>query len=414
MQKVSGPGNTYRELQKILVRSGQAEKAPAWIFGSSINTLSFVRSLGRRGIPCVVLDRLPMIGAESRFTHFVPISLSDLSSEEGIACLRHAAKSSTSKPVIFATSDEHNEFLARHGGKLEEHCRFLVPRPETIDLVLNKREQYTIAEKIGVPLPLSLYPESLEDIVSYKDRMRFPCIIKPCMAHVGRQLLGGKKVRVVETYDDLKKQWGLLGSRSSEFMIQEIIPGGDSDLFGYLALWSHDCQEIAWVTKQKLRQNPPEYGDGALQKTVICEEARELSKRLLKELGYQGFVGVEFKKDPRDGRLKLMEINPRTVSGNQLAISSNIDFPYIAYNYLTDPEYCYSGSFKPDVSFINEDWNFRAYIILRKKGRMRLTKYLSELFNSDSRAIWAWDDLRPAWCTFRVLFRDMIRKLRKF
>lgn len=414
MQEISGSDAEYAELQKILVRSGQGDKAPAWIFGSSINTLSFVRSLGRRGIPCVVLDKLPMIGAESRFTDFVPVSLSDLSSAKGIACLRDAARSSTSKPVIFATSDEHNEFLARHGHELEGHCRFLVPRPETIDAVLNKREQYTIAERIGVPLPLSLYPESVEDIASFKDRLRFPCIIKPCMAHVGRQLLGGKKVRVVETYDDLTEKWGLLGSHSSEFMIQEIIPGGDIDLFGYLAFWSHDSDEIAWVTKQKLRQNPPIYGDGALQKTVICEEARELSQRLLKELGYQGFVGVEFKKDPRDGRLKLMEINPRTVSGNQLAISSNIDFPYIAYNYLTDSDYRYSGNFRPDVSFINEDWNFRAYIILRKTGEMRLIRYLSELVKSNSRAIWALDDLRPAWCTFRDLFRDMVRKLRKF
>lgn len=403
----------FSEISKILVRSGKGNRAPAWIFGSSINTLSFVRSLGRKGIPCVVLDSSPMIGAQSKFTDFASISLSDLSSDLGIKCIIDAAQKCPVKPVIFATSDEHNEFLARHGHKLRRFCNFLVPKPETIDAVLNKREQYTTAERIGIPLPLSLYPESVEDLASYKDRLSFPCIIKPCKAHVGRQLLGGKKVKVAEGYDDLIEGWTRLGDRSSEFMVQEIIPGGDSDLFGYLAFWSNESNEIAWITKQKLRQNPPIYGDGALQKSVECEEARELSVRLLTELGYQGFVGVEFKKDPRDGKLKLMEINPRTVSGNQLAVSSNIDFPYISYCFLTDSSYQFSGYFKPNVQFINEDWNFRAYLILRKKGEMSLFRYFYELFKSESRAIWALDDLKPAWCTFRYLFKDMVKKIKR-
>jgi predicted ATP-grasp superfamily ATP-dependent carboligase len=413
MKETPEPHIDYLKIGQTLVQSGKGGQAPAWIFGSSVNTLSFVRSLGRKGIPCVVLDGSEMIGARSKYTAFVRISLTELSSESGIDCLINAARKYDQKPIVFATSDEHNEFLARHGDTIKEYCDFLVPTPKTIDTILDKRRQYETAERIGIPLPSSLYPESIEDIAVLKSKLNFPCIIKPCKAHIGRQLLGGKKVRVVNNYNELIECWAQLGKRSAEFMVQEIIPGGDDDLFGYLAFWSKDSSEVAWITKQKLRQNPPIYGDGALQQSIDCEDARELSTRLLHELGYQGFVGVEFKRDPRDGKLKLMEINPRTVSGNQLAVSSDVDFPFIAYSLLVNPSYHYAGKFRPGVRFINEDWNFRAYLILRKTGEMHLFSYLLELFRSDSRAIWAIDDLNPAWFTFRGLFKDMIRKLRK-
>jgi predicted ATP-grasp superfamily ATP-dependent carboligase len=168
-------------------------------------------------------------------------------------------------------------------------------------------------------------------------------------------------------------------------------------LFGYLAFWDAEGVERAWLTKQKLRQHPPNFGDGSLQITADVPEVAELSRRLLRAFCYRGLVGVEFKHDARDGSYRLMEINPRTVSGNQLAITAGIDFPAIAYEYLSG---CRLGidqaqTFRPGVKFVNEEWDLKAYLALRKTGRMSVGHWLRSLRGTQARAIGAWDDPFP-------------------
>jgi hypothetical protein len=48
---------------------------------------------------------------------------------------------------------------------------------------------------------------------------------------------------------------------------------------------------------------------------------------LLSHLGWRGVAMVEFKRDDRDGSLRLMEINGRFWGSLQLAIDAGVDFP---------------------------------------------------------------------------------------
>jgi predicted ATP-grasp superfamily ATP-dependent carboligase len=56
---------------------------------------------------------------------------------------------------------------------------------------------------------------------------------------------------------------------------------------------------------------------------------------LLREFGYFGLSQVEFKRDARDGRFRLMEINPRLWQWHGLAGACGVDLPRIAYSDLT-------------------------------------------------------------------------------
>jgi biotin carboxylase len=53
--------------------------------------------------------------------------------------------------------------------------------------------------------------------------------------------------------------------------------------------------------------------------------------RFLAALGFHGISQVEFKRDPRDGRYKLMEINPRLFQWHGLAAACGVDLPRLAY-----------------------------------------------------------------------------------
>ena len=48
-----------------------------------------------------------------------------------------------------------------------------------------------------------------------------------------------------------------------------------------------------------------------------------------------GLSQVEFKRDPRDGSFRLMEVNPRLWQWHGLASACGVDLPVIAYRDLT-------------------------------------------------------------------------------
>jgi predicted ATP-grasp superfamily ATP-dependent carboligase len=67
---------------------------------------------------------------------------------------------------------------------------------------------------------------------------------------------------------------------------------------------------------------------------VWVQEAVDAALRLLEAFGYYGLSQVEFKRDPRDGGFKLMEINPRLWQWHGLATACGVDLPRIAYDDL--------------------------------------------------------------------------------
>src|SRR5262249_55032605 len=57
----------------------------------------------------------------------------------------------------------------------------------------------------------------------------------------------------------------------------------------------------------------------------------ELSQRLLEAIDYYGLVEIEFKRDPRDGEYKLLDINARTWGFHSIGMAAGVDFPYLLY-----------------------------------------------------------------------------------
>jgi acetyl/propionyl-CoA carboxylase alpha subunit len=82
---------------------------------------------------------------------------------------------------------------------------------------------------------------------------------------------------------------------------------------------------------------------------VWIGEVVDAGLRLLRAFGYHGLSQVEFKRDPRDGRFKLMEINPRLWQWHGLATACGVDLPRIAYADLigeTPPDAHMNGNGK--------------------------------------------------------------------
>ena len=382
----------------------------AVVMGASVNGLSFVRSLGRRGVPTLLLDSDRLIGTYTRYGKVVLLPPPDEHADVWIEWLASVGSLLSVPGALFSTSDTHAVLLTEAAEVLRRNFRFLVPSAETMEWIVNKRIQYRVAQAAGIPIPKSYFPESVEEVIGIAQEMTYPCILKPYKSHQGRRKILGK-VALVQTPEQLVAEYGRLDTTDVHFLVQEVVPGPDNALYGYLAFWDAEGREHSWVTKRKLRQNS-RFGDGSLQVTVEAPEVAEQSRRLLRAFGYSGFVGVEFKFDARDGTYRLMEINPRTVSGNQLPITAGVDFPWLGYRYLTSASRLPPEHFARGVKYLNEEWDLKAFFSLRKTGHLTIWRWLSSLRGVKALAIWAWDDPLPMAVVVSRLCRAGIRRLR--
>jgi predicted ATP-grasp superfamily ATP-dependent carboligase len=403
---------TRKTLERLLAHA-RGRRPLALVLGGSVNGLSFVRSLGRRGIPALLLDSERAVGMSSRFGTAILLPPPDRSPESWLGLLEFLGSRLSVPGVLFPTSDALGLLVSRHAGALARYFRFLVPSAETTARILDKRLQYTAARDAGIPIPRTWFPRTLDEVRSLSTDVPYPCILKPNTSHEGRKKIGNKKAVVVETKESLISVFESLGASGPEFLVQEIIPGEDDALYGYLAFWSADRRELAWLTKRKLRQHPPRYGDGSFQETIDCPEVARLGRRLLEAFDYQGFAGIEFKFDARDGTYRLMEINPRTVSGNQLCIGAGVDFPGIGYQHLTgcdlgiDP----ARPFDTGVRYQHEAWDLRACLALRKTGQLGLGAWVRSLREADVKALWASDDPGPLLAALYLPLRAALKEV---
>ena len=93
--------------------------------------------------------------------------------------------------------------------------------------------------------------------------------------------------------------------------MQEIIPGPESAITVFGGYIAKDGGVRQAFTGRKLRQYSPGFGSASLARSEKLEETRRLSEGFLSAAGFRGIASAEFKYDERDGKLKIIEVNPR-------------------------------------------------------------------------------------------------------
>ena len=114
-------------------------------------------------------------------------------------------------------------------------------------------------------------------------------------------------------------------------MFQERIPGGDDHLWTVGSYVDADGRALGVFSGRKLLQAPAGVGTCRVGEAAWDEQAVDGALRLLRELGFHGVSQVEYKRDARDGSLRLMEVNARLWQWHSLAADCGVDLVAIAY-----------------------------------------------------------------------------------
>jgi D-aspartate ligase len=295
-----------------------------WVSG-----LAAVRSLGRAGAPVIGVDHRGFaLGARSRYCH--PLVCPDPGAEEeGFVELLTALGVTLARPApIFPTHDEPLNAIARAESRLREHFLFPFPGWELLERIQSKRFQLEQAAAAGVPAPRTAHPASATEALATGRDLGYPLLVKPSEPN-GFKRRFRVQAFVCNSPHELERAYG--DAEPFEPMVQELVPGGDELLYTLGCYLAEDGRELGVFTGRKLRQTTRGVGTCRVGEAVRNDEVEELGLRLLRSIGFHGLSQVEFKRDPRDGSYKLMEINPRLWQWHGLAAACGVDLPRIAY-----------------------------------------------------------------------------------
>jgi predicted ATP-grasp superfamily ATP-dependent carboligase len=374
----------------------------ALILRASVNSLSAARSLGRAGLEVVVASppEDPAIRHSRYVSRFIALDALDEAAVERLLAL---VPEGAQRPFLFATGDEDVLLVARHRERLAAKYAFVMPDYKVVVAIIDKARLYATAEAHGIPHPRFAVVRAAGDIDAAVGQVRTPCYVKPALGHEWRRKRRGKLEMAADAAELRRILREFLELRQTAVPL-EIIPGEDSDLYGLCTYIDRAGEPLGWRTKRKLRQYPIGIGDGSLQEIVDEAEVAALGLRLLAVTGHRGAATVEFRKDPRDGRFVLMEINVRTVSGQELVTRSGLDVPLIAYRDAMGLPV--SPPPARQVRWFRFGLDFRAFRDLRRAGRLTTLRWLASVLPSRSFAYFAWDDPLP----FLVRFGNWLER----
>jgi D-aspartate ligase len=290
-----------------------------------VNGLAAIRSLGRAGIRVLAVDHRPSaLGFRSRYAERFLTADAGADPHRFVASIR-----ALGEVVVFPTHDRELNLISEHLGDLEVLAPF--PGWDLLERIQSKRGQLEAAALANVDAPRTHYPRSAQEAREAADELGLPVLVKP--EHpVGFKQRFRKQAFRCQTLDEVADAY----SSAEEFgpMVQELIPGGDDTLYTVGSYLSREGVPLGVFSGRKLRQTPPGVGTCRVGEALWMQEAVDAAMRLLQEFGYFGLSQVEFKRDHRDGRFKLMEINPRLWQWHGLAGACGIDLPRIAYEDL--------------------------------------------------------------------------------
>jgi D-aspartate ligase len=368
---------SFAGLREVLARRDRAHSPPAVIASVFQTGLNLIRDLEQKGIRTIGIDcNASNPGFRSRYGKSFLCPNPDLEPEQWLAYMLSLAGSMGEKPVLIAASDIFVTAIGRYAQQLGPHFIFSERGSQLQAKLGTKETQYALAAQYGLPSPRAAYIQSLEDLDHFSREARYPVLLKPRQAREWQALPEGNILRNCKTVsasnrEELMANYQNVKAFAPEAVAQEEIVGPDSAKYCYLSVYSTMGQRLGACVVQELRAYPLLYGCATLVRPVVDEEIDAVCNQFLLSLGYIGLCEIELKRDSRDGRILLIEVNPRFSGTGDAAKYTGVETGYTHYldlvgktpppSIATNFDFCH-------IMLVNDLAAFPKYLEQRQMG----------------------------------------------
>jgi predicted ATP-grasp superfamily ATP-dependent carboligase len=243
------------------------------------------------------------------------------------------------RPILLPTRDHDVNFISRFHTRLSARFILSTIAPGVLESVMNKDALAATAREAGIDVPRGVTVREVEQI-KLVQTLRFPCICKPVYSSQWRrpgvwEAVGRQKAKCVFSFEELVAFYAGFSALDPVIQVQEWIPGGERQLQIFGSYCASDHEVAAYFTARKRLQFPALAGTGIVVEAIRLPELVEPSRRLLRALNFHGISEIEFKRDERDGRLYLIEINPRHWDQHGLGNAVGVNLSEALYRDVT-------------------------------------------------------------------------------
>jgi len=350
--------------------------------GSYKQSLAAVRSLGRKGIHVIVGSHYKWAQCFwSKYCH-EKLLYPDPRQEERFVDFMMDFVTKNKIDVLLPVGYISTMIFSKHKSAFSKYIRLPVADWEALEIAANKDKTMEFASVLGLAMP-AMY-KSADEIKEY------PVVVK------GIKESG--HVRYVNSPAELA------AIPDKQVIIQEYIPG---DGFGLYALFDNGFPRAVFMHR-RIREYPVTGGASSAAESYYDSALKEQGLKLLESLKWHGVAMVEFKKDSRDGKYKLMEINPKFWGSLDLSIAAGIDFPYLAAKMAYDGDIETVEKYRRGIRF---RWPFPDDCLHLLAHPTSIGMQLCDFFRKDSVSNLSARDLKPHIIQFAATIRAAVKRI---
>ena len=253
--------------------------------------------------------------------------------------------------------------IASSGFLEKNNVELIGANKEAISKAENREEFREAMNSIGLETPKSFIAHTLEEANSKIDSIGLPAIIRPSFTLGGT---GGGIAYDVEEFNQIVGD-GLKNSPNSEVLVEESVIGWKEFEMEVVRDKSDNCIIICSI--ENIDPMGVHTGDSITVAPALTltdreyQELRNASIKTLREIGVDtGGSNVQFAVNPNDGRIVIIEMNPRVSRSSALA-SKATGFPIakvaalLAVGYsldelVNDITTTTPASFEPSIDYV--------------------------------------------------------------
>jgi D-aspartate ligase len=373
-------------------RSAETTRGSAGPSALVLGDMDLIRSLVLAGTrPAAVLAP----GDPARHSRYVtPIGSWDPTADNAslVELLVRWSRSQESPPVLFYQNDDQLRFVSAHRDRLATAYRFTIDDAERVGTLLEKDRFQELAESLSLPIPPGqlVVPEADRpgpDLLS----LPFPLVLKPTERadHLWRSVAPSGKALLVETGGALEELWPRLVLFGRRLLAQQYIEGPESSIESYHVYVGSDGSVVAEFTGRKIRTLPVAFGDTTALVITDSDEVKELGRAVITAIGLRGVAKVDLKRGP-DGRLRLLEVNPRFNLWHHPGAVAGVNLPGLVYADLL-------GLPRPPVGPVQAGvrWCRPSDVLAARAHGVPLRRWVPWVVSCDAKYTWARDDPLP-------------------
>ena len=219
--------------------------------------------------------------------------------------------------VVVPTVDFSAGLLSKNKVEFSQYAKVASNDWDVYQIAGDKERTMRVCMENAIPCPVTVFDaQTLEDVIG--SGITYPIVMKP---RVGYGAIGFKKIESVE---ELRTVFAETKEPVEYYVFQEYIP--QTDLQYECAMFVDDSNGVKTsLVFSKNRWFPVSGGSSTLNITVDRSDIVESCTKLLQTINWRGAADIDLIQDPRDGKAKIMEINPRVSGSVKIAFVSGVD-----------------------------------------------------------------------------------------